>query len=208
MDLTFQAGGEIEFVAYVSDDRESDMHEDGSPIVSLDELAGWDDIAVFVPIHDPAGRRSVYDRLTRAGVPILGSRGLPHLAHPSARLGEGVIVPCTTRVGFGTTLGRGTLAFSDLVAHDVTVGEFTTLASSSVVLGHVEIGDDVYVGAGSIIRNGTAKRPIRIGDGAVIGVGAVVDRDVEAGEVVMSPGIVTLRESAQRRAAAQRAGTR
>lgn len=206
LDLVFQAQGASTFTAYVADDDPRDHHEDGTPIVGLDELAQWDDIGVFVPIHDPAGRRSVYDRLTAAGVPILGAEGLPHLSHPSARLGEGVIASCTTRIGFATRIGRGSLAIGDLVAHDVVVGEFTTLAASSVVLGHVEIGDDVFVGAGAIIKNGTARRPITIGDGAIIGVGAVVDRDVAAGETVISPRAVSIAEWQAMRAAARDRG--
>ncbi|NQX29477.1 hypothetical protein HQQ81_19190 [Microbacteriaceae bacterium VKM Ac-2854] len=205
LDLSYQARGISSLAAFVADSDPREFSTDGTPILSLDRIAQWDDIALFVPVHDPAGRRSVFDRIEKAGLPILGAEGSAHLSDPSARLGEGAIVSCTTRVGHGTTLGRGTIAFGELVAHDVTVGEFTTLAAQSIVLGHVEIGQDVFVGAGAIIRNGTARRPIRIGDGAVVGVGAVVDRDLEPGEVVMSPRAVSVREYAATRSAAKRA---
>lgn len=205
-DLAHQARGVSEFVAYVADGDERDRHPDGTPILELDQLAALDDIAVFVPIHDPAGRRSVFDRLTAAGVPILASSGLPHLSDPSAQLGEGVIVPSTTRIGFATSIGRGTIAMGDLIAHDVNIGEFCTLAASSVVLGHVDIGQGVFVGAGAIIKNGTTRRPLVIGDGAIIGVGAVVDRDVAPGETVVSPRAVSIAEWQAMRSAAKRAG--
>jgi acetyltransferase-like isoleucine patch superfamily enzyme len=52
-------------------------------------------------------------------------------------------------------------------------------------LGTVEIGDDVFVGSGAVIRNGIPERPLRIGAGAVIGMGAVVLADVPAGAVVV-----------------------
>lgn len=123
----------------------------------------------------------------------MGSQGLPHLSHPAAELGEGVIVSSTTRVGFATSIGTGGLALGDLIAHDVTVGEYCTFAAGSIVLGHVDIGDDVFVGAGAIIKNGTSTRPLTVGTGAVVGVGAVVDRDVPPGAVVMSPRARPLR---------------
>lgn len=207
LDLAFQARGVSDFVAYVADDDPRDLHPDGTPILDFDQLAALDDTAVFVPIHDPAGRRAVFDRLTSAGVPILGAAGSPHLSDPRAQLGEGVIVTCTARVGFGTSIARGTIVLSDIVAHDVNIGEFCTLAVSSVVLGHVNIGRDVFVGAGAVIKNGTSRRPIVIGDGAIIGVGAVVDRDVAPGETVVSPRAVSIAEWQAMRAAAKPRGT-
>lgn len=203
-DVAYQARGVSEFVAYVADADPRKHHYDETPILELDEIATWDDIALFVPIHDPAARRTVFARIHDAGLPIIGAEGSEQLCHPSAVLGEGVIVVSTARVGYGTTIGRGTLVLADEVAHDVTVGEFTTLAVHSIILGHVDIGDDVFVGAGAIITNGTAARPRVIGDGAVIGAGAVIDRDVEPGEVMVSPRAMNLREWATARSATRR----
>lgn len=196
LDLSYQAGEQCEFVGYIADSDARSVNADGFPIVGLDEASAWGDVGVFVPIHDPGGRRVVFDRLTSAELPILGASGTPHLAHPTAHMGEGVIVGSLTRVGPDTQLGRGVIAISDLVAHDVVVGEFTTLAMHSVVLGHVRIGANVFIGAGAVVKNGTARRPLVIGDGAVIGAGAVIDRDVAPGEALVAPSAMSLRERA------------
>lgn len=195
LDLVYQARGEAEFSGYVADDFGSQVHADGNPVLLLEEVAEWGDVGIVVPIHDPQDRRGVYARIRELGIPIMGSQGLPHLSHPAAELGEGVIVSSTTRVGFATSIGTGGLALGDLIAHDVTVGEYCTFAAGSIVLGHVDIGDDVFVGAGAIIKNGTSTRPLTVGTGAVVGVGAVVDRDVPPGAVVMSPRARPLREA-------------
>ena len=42
----------------------------------------------------------------------------------------------------------------------------------------VEIGDDVFIGAFSIILKG-----VRVGDGAVIGAGSVVTKDIPSREI-------------------------
>ena len=55
----------------------------------------------------------------------------------------------------------------------VTIGSFTMLAHD--VTRPTKIGDDVWVGAGSIIMAG-----VTIGDGAIIAAGSVVTKDVEA----------------------------
>ena len=45
--------------------------------------------------------------------------------------------------------------------------------------GNVIIQDNVYIGTGAIIRQGSANSPLIIGQGATIGAGAVVLRSVE-----------------------------
>ena len=193
LDLRYQAQGAVDFVGYV-DDLPNRTVDSGWSVRSFEELVAEPDVGVFVPVHDPAGRARVFDRLSSHGIPIVGSRGLPHLAHPDAEIGEGTIVSLTTRVGHNTRIGRGCIAVGELVAHDVVVGDFVTLAAQSAVLGHVQIGNGAYIGAGAIVKNGTQDRPLVIGAGAVIGTGAVVGSDVGAGEVVMGPRARPIRE--------------
>lgn len=205
LDLRYQASGQLSFVGYI-DDLPTRVVESGYRVFSLDEFAELDDVGVFVPVHDPHGRRDVYGRLGALGIPILGSRGMPHLSHPDAEIGEGVIITSSTRVGYNTRIGRGSLALSDVVAHDVEVGEFVTLAAHSVILGHVQIDDDAFVGAGAVIRNGTSRRPLVIGKGAIVGAGAVVNHDVAPGQTVISPRALPIAEWEALRRAARRTG--
>lgn len=197
-----QSAGRLVLDAYIEDDAAAPTSPyDGLPIVELDDIGP--DVGVIVPVHGIAARRRIYARLEERGTALIGSSGSARIAHPSAVLGEGVIVSSETFLGPGTTVGRGSIVLAGLVAHDVVIGEFCTLAMRSIVLGHVVMGDDVWVGAGATISNGTADRPLRIGDGAVIGVGAVVDRDVAPGEVLTGPRAMTLREWARLRLAAR-----
>lgn len=70
------------------------------------------------------------------------------------------------------------------VAHDCTIGDYVTFAPGAKCNGNVVIGNHVYVGTGAMIKQGTPKRPITIGDGAVIGMGAVVTKSVPPGVTV------------------------
>lgn len=198
LNVLHQAQGAAELVGYIDDLAGPGRNpHDGLPVITSDALPEFAGAGVIVTVHDIAARRRIFARLHDLGVPIVGSRGAPHMSHPAAELGQGVIVTTETFLGPGTRLGRGTLALSGLIAHDVVVGEFSTLAMRSIVLGHVHVGEGVWIGAGAVIHNGTARRPRVIGDGAVIGVGAVVDRDVRPGEVVVSPRAMSLREWAR-----------
>ncbi len=55
--------------------------------------------------------------------------------------------------------------------------------------------DQVFVGAGATILNGTPERPITIGKKSVIGAGAVVIRDVIGGDVVVGVPARSLRRT-------------
>lgn len=187
-DLQYQAGPGIEFIGYIDDVRDPRrVVEPEAAVFSFEEALEIEDVGVVVPIHDPAVRRELFARLSAHGVPILGSRGMPQFVHPLAVIGEGSMVSSTTRLALSTRLGAGVIGFADMMAHDVIVGDFTTLAFGSQVLGHVQIGSDVFIGAGAIITNGTIRRPLVIGDGARIGAGAVVTKDVAPGQAVSGP---------------------
>lgn len=181
-----RAGGTAELVAYVDDQASGTANPfDARPVISFDQLDEYPGVPVLVPVQNPRGRRSVYERLEAAGRSIVGMPAVPYLTHPSVDVAEGAIFSITSRVGPGSVIGRAVMVMSDLVSEDVTVGAFTTLAMHSIILGHVRIGEDVLVAPGAIVGNGKEGKPLTIGDGAVIGTGAVVDRNVEAGEVIM-----------------------
>ena len=70
------------------------------------------------------------------------------------------------------------------VAHDCLIGDFVTFAPGVKCNGNVVIEDYAYIGTGAIIKQGSAIRPLTIGEGAVVGMGAIVTKSVKAGDVV------------------------
>ena len=83
-------------------------------------------------------------------------------------------------------IGRGFHAnIYSYVEHDCRIGDFVTFAPGVHCNGNVHVHDHAYVGTGAVIRQGTAERPLVIGEGAVIGMGAVVTKDVPAGVTVV-----------------------
>ncbi|HEX6003537.1 MAG TPA: acyltransferase [Burkholderiales bacterium] len=97
------------------------------------------------------------------------------------------------QIGDDCHVGRE--VFVDL-ASPIRIGDRVTLSMRVMVITHtnvgdsrcglpshsagVDIGDDVYIGAGATILPG-----VRIGKAAVVGAGAVVTRDVEAATTVV-----------------------
>lgn len=65
------------------------------------------------------------------------------------------------------------------LSHGVKIGRETMIVGLSGVGGRTEIGDNCWLGYGSIVRNG-----IKIGSNARVNMGAVVSRDVAEGQSV------------------------
>jgi sugar O-acyltransferase (sialic acid O-acetyltransferase NeuD family) len=102
----------------------------------------------------------------------------------------------TARLGRGTSVGAGAVVAPHAVVgdfcnvnrhvsigHDVTLGRFLRTGPGAIVSGLSAIGERVYLGAGSIVRD-----RVRICDDAVVGLGAAVVGDiVEPGTYVGVP---------------------
>ena len=70
------------------------------------------------------------------------------------------------------------------VEHDCRLGDFVTFAPGAKCNGNVIIGDNVHLGSGCVIKNGTAKKPIIIGSNVVVGAGAVVTKNINKNSIV------------------------
>jgi sugar O-acyltransferase (sialic acid O-acetyltransferase NeuD family) len=155
---------------------------DGIEVISPDAL-GNDDRLVL-GLGSSQDRRAVADRF--AGRQFATSVAATARVSPSARLGEGTVICDFAVINNGSKIGRHFQAncFAQ-VSHDCLIGDFVTFAPHVSCNGWVEIEDDVFVGAGAVIRNGKAGLRLKIGKGAVIGMGAVVTSDVAAGAVML-----------------------
>ncbi|AXK73746.1 acetyltransferase [Lysobacter sp. TY2-98] len=137
-------------------------------------------------IADSALRRKIDTQMTAAEVRPFTIAAVDHLSLTHNDIGEGAILCPFTTVTANARIGRHFHAnLYSYVAHDCEIGHFVTFAPNVHCNGRVVIEDDVYVGAGAMIRHGSEDAPLVIGRGAVIGMGAVVTRSVAAGETVV-----------------------
>ena len=105
---------------------------------------------------------------------------------PTAEIGEGAEICDFCLVNSLVRIGCHFQCNSrSHVHHDSLIGDYVTFSPGTMCLGTVEIGNDVFVGAGAILRNGRADQPLRIGDGAIVGMGAVVTSDVPPGATMV-----------------------
>ncbi len=150
----------------------------GVPVVSPDTIGPNDELCLAV--GSSVDRRMLATRFAgRRFATIVSDHAI---ISPSAQLGSGAIVCDFAVVNNGATIGDHFLAnVYAQVSHDCRLGNHVTLSPKVSCNGWVQIEDEVFVGAGAVIRNGSSARRLCVGAGAVIGMGAVVTKDVPAG---------------------------
>lgn len=174
-----EAFGNSDFV-YVVDTPEGPVN--GVEVIAPDDLR--DDDQLVIALGSSSDRRAVVERFA--------GRQFANVISSSARVsrfasvGEGSAVCDFAVINSGAVVGRHFQAnvYAQL-SHDCLVGDFVTFAPHVSCNGWVEIGDEAYVGAGAVIRNGSPDKRLKIGAGAVIGMGAIVTGDVAPGAVVV-----------------------
>ena len=127
----------------------------------------------------PAVKKKVVELLKGKGAKFVT------LIHPSAMLhtycsiGEGVVITPNSVISANATVGDFASILGSSVAHDASVGEWSTLSGKCALNGHVQCGKMVYMGCGVLVAPSK-----KIGDGATVGIGSIVISNVKAGTTV------------------------
>lgn len=147
-------------------------------IGSIDDWQPKENEIFTCAIAEPKAREAVVKKLLTRGAKFV------KLIHPTAQIndyceiGEGVIMNPFTYVQANAKIGDFVYLMSG-VAHDVTVDDYTTICGQCCITGSVQIGKRVLVGSSATIIP-----KVKIGDDAYIGVGSVVNCDVKTGNKV------------------------
>lgn len=162
----------------------------GLPTYSLADFADAHGNApaasVVIAVADAAMRRRLAERVGEAGLRAGRAIAPSAIVGPGVELGEGAIMCHLTIITASARIGRHFHAnIYSYVAHDCVVGDFVTLAPRVCINGNTIVEDDVYIGTGAVLKQGTPEKPLRIGKGAIVGMGAVVTKDVPPGAVVV-----------------------
>jgi len=90
-------------------------------------------------------------------------------------------VTLTSNINIGKSFHANLYSY---VAHDCNIGNYVTFAPGVKCNGNVIIEDNVYIGTGAIIKQGTPDKPMIIGKNAIIGAGSFVTKNVEENTTV------------------------
>jgi sugar O-acyltransferase (sialic acid O-acetyltransferase NeuD family) len=169
-------------VAYIDDNRSTHGQRlNDVEVMGLEDVAGgFPNVAVAIGIGSPQHREAVAARTTAAGLrPALLID--PRVTRSSwIEIGEGAIICAGSTLTTNIRIGRHVqVNLHCTIGHDVVMDDFTTLAPGVHISGWVHLARSAYVGTGAVVINGSASKPIVIGEGAIVGAGACVVKSVE-----------------------------
>jgi sugar O-acyltransferase (sialic acid O-acetyltransferase NeuD family) len=146
----------------------------------------YDSKSVIVAIADTIIRNKIHDKVISSGILVDTCCADNAFIGDSVIIGEGGVIQPFVTLTCNIQIGKSFHAnIYSYVAHDCIIGDFVTFAPGVMCNGNVHIEDDVYIGSGAIIRQGSAGKPLKIGKGAVIGMGAVVTKSVAPNTTVI-----------------------
>lgn len=139
-----------------------------------------------IAIGDSKLRQKIFTRWSSFGIKPWEIRAPNAYIAASAQIGPGCQISPQVVVNANAVLGSHVQINTGCnIAHDCWLGDYVTLAPGVLCNGNVRIEQHAYIGSGAILRNGTALKPLIIGEGAIVGMGAVVTKDVPAGTTVV-----------------------
>lgn len=187
--------GRWERIVFI-DDNEEIKSVQGVEVHSLaDTKEIYHDLEVVIAVGEPEIRRILYNKLANEGVP-LGT-----VIHPnsyidgSAKIGKGSVIGEYAVISSCVDIGENVFVHPHvIIGHDTVVGKHSMIGGNSAISGHCSIGERVYMGFLSGLKQG-----LKIGDGVICSAGAIVFRDVEDEMIVVgNPGRVVKRNEKKR----------
>jgi sugar O-acyltransferase (sialic acid O-acetyltransferase NeuD family) len=141
---------------------------------------------VSIAISDSNIRERLKKRLTDNGIKLWSLKANNVVIMDNVEIAEGGIlspfVSLTSNISIGLCFQANLYSY---IEHDSIIGDYVTFAPGVKCNGNVIVGNHVYIGSGAIIKQGTLKKPLRIGERSIVGMGAVVINDVPAGATVV-----------------------
>jgi len=185
-DIAHDLGHSVVFVA--RDPLEmATIQDTGEDVMLESDIDRFRDMAYSIGVGECVARRKIANRFA-------DKIKFCNLIHPSATFGrnerehvetkQGVIVAAGVRFTCNILIGDFTIFnLNATISHDCIIGDFVTISPQACVLGNVEIKAGAWIGAGTIINQGTTESKLLIGENSLIGSGAVVLSECDAKSV-------------------------
>lgn len=132
----------------------------------------------------PDLRRMMYEKMIIEGG-VLSSliSQQTYIGNYDVKIDAGVNILAGTKISNGAKVGKGTmLYYNTVVTHDVEISQFCEISPDVKLLGGCTIGDYTWIGAGSVIFP-----KVNIGKNVIVAAGSVVRNNVS--DNVMVAGV-------------------
>ena len=139
----------------------------------------YDEYEIVVAIGDPTLRKQMVDKLPQQTKYFTHIHQSVIIMDSGVIIGEGSVICAGTILTTNIKLGKHThLNLHTTIGHDVEIKDYFTTAPGSKISGNCKIGNQVYVGTNSSIRE-----KINICDNVTLGLNSGVVKDI------LKPGV-------------------
>jgi sugar O-acyltransferase (sialic acid O-acetyltransferase NeuD family) len=157
-----------EIIDFFVDDEYID--EISKPLSSLDIK----EYEVVIAIGNPTLREKIYNKLPKETKYFTAIHKSVQILDSNIEIGEGSIICSNSILTTNIKIGKHThLNLSTTIGHDTSIGDFFTTSPGAKISGNCEIGNRVYFGTNSSVRE-----KIKICDDVTIGLNSGVVKDI------------------------------
>ena len=149
--------------------------------VESGEYWGLEQANVVIAVGEPKARETLYGRVKAAGYSLATIVHATATVSEKVTLGEGVVLQDGVRVSAETELGANTFVnHRSMIGHNTKIGKHRQISANVMIAGWVDIGDTVFAGVSSCIRDRT-----KVGEHTILSMGSVVLKDVRPYKIVL-----------------------
>ncbi len=137
-------------------------------------------ISVALGIGDNATREKFYKRFKSKNVVFESLKHPDSVVSSLSFIGEGTVVMALAVINPMTNIGKAVICNTGcIVEHECIIDDFVHIAPGAVLGGNVRVGNTSFIGANAFIKQG-----LTIGENVIIGAGSVVINDVPDNVIV------------------------
>ncbi|PXA03263.1 hypothetical protein DDZ13_12620 [Coraliomargarita sinensis] len=149
-----------------------------------DQYADWDCIAA---IGNNDHRKRFYEQYA-AKINFVSIISKEASISESATIGPGTYIGAFAYIGPDAVVGDACIVNThSIVGHDAKISDFTHVGPRVCLSGHVELGKNVFIGAGASFNNGSYDAPLCVPDGVHIGMGCQITESIRHQNVRLIP---------------------
>lgn len=153
---------------------DDEYFQGGENILPISEFEP-EEYQMIVAVADPKARKSIIDKLPSETKYYTFIHPTAQILGPDVWISEGCYIGPNSIVTTNITIGKhAILNRGNQIGHDCVIGDYFSAMPGAIVSGNVNIGNCVYIGSNTSIRE-----KINISDNVVIGLNSGVVRDIK-----------------------------
>lgn len=150
-------------------------------VLSLDDFVGLNHSELYycITIADPNSRKLIALKMKNTNMQALTLVFNTATILSHSQIGFGSIVMPGAIISACVSLGMFTqINFNSYIAHDCRIDDFVTVSPFVTCCGNTEIKEGAFIGAGSLIKQGTNSKPRYVGINSILGMGSNLLNDL------------------------------